>query len=784
MEHKTVPLNQTNIDNYIKNRQKKPYSVVVGMPGVGKTCMIDVSLHTLEWHTETAYNNQAVRKSTSKNELVELTIEGMNDYFLIDTAGENFRSVFIDCQKEPSELDVIFSYKPIDRNLHENHIQKELNQEFKRFIQHAFKVFVCLPLYPHQIDTDSAVKKASAFFYEQLKIQGSLTFIYAFSDLIVYPRYHLPTLNNKLTEFVKNVHELTNLLIEYQNRGLSLTIDYRKFSDDWQEFIKDEENLLRNNQPNNFSEEILKNAKESLQLFFQNNVYGNDIKESFIDELEKYDNFFPKIQTIISEENIINGNDKSKPLQVNTITVNGKKAHYFFALHLPTSLGYYQILELAPLNNPAVLASNISQIDNAYAEHVRYHQDKLKNAFDFKIDVFDRTRQKISKTNDNIKKNVKKQSYHLPNIFMFLLSFLGLWAVTFVALLVTFGQSLQIKNNVRADLGYVVTLDGETPNPFANLSNDKLQKSFIYLVSEFERNDASLYDIKPSSKNAEKTCKSMFTSNPKPENINYQAFLKDFYNNELNLTIHQQNLDKLRHDVKESTKDYLNKKDLLDQIDKIKNSQTFPRQYIEREDCINALADWWQARINLALNQSWQESEVANAITLFEKVKTSPELMLSANIEDNIQRELPLLQAWQAKLQGKTAKIIPVIKEEGNQLNHNLSKSQIPTGVFFLGQDMQSCSEKNAFYEQICRNLATTLSHTGLAMNDIQVTDMNDYLLDNDKFCKANVNKCEKKFERETVFDFAILSLPIAMVITVIIVIYRRKKRNNGETTS
>lgn len=782
MEHKTVPLNQTNVDNYINNSDKKPYSVVVGMSGSGKTCMIDVSLHTLEWHTETDYGNEAVRKPTSKNELLELTIKGMSDHLLIDSAGENFRSVFIDCQKEPSELDVIFSYKPIDRNLHEDNTQKGLNQEFKRFIQNAFKVFVCLPLYPHRIDTDSDIKKATAFFYEKLKIQGSLTFIYAFSDLIVYPKYNLPALNNKLTEFVKNVHELTNLLIEYQNRGSNLTINYCKFSDDWQKFIRDKENLLRNNQLNNFSEEILKNAKKSLQLFFQSNVYGNDIKQSFIDELKKYDNFFTQIESIY-KENIINGNDKAKPLQVNSIIVNGKEAHYFFALHLPTSLGYYQILELAQLNKPATLASNISQIDNAYAEHVRYHQDKLKNAFDFKIDVFDRTRQKIIKTNDKFKKNVKKQSYHLPNIFMFLLSFLGLWVVTCaVLLMILFETSFEIKHNVK-NIAYMVTLDGETPNPYSDLSNDELKKNFRYLVSDFERNDESLYTIKPINKNIPKTCASMFTLRPTAENINYNSFLKDFYNNELNLTIHQQNLDKLRHDINQSTQIYLNKEGLSAQIEKIKNSQ-FPRQHVERQDCINALSEFWTARINLALNQSWQESEVANAITLFEKVKTSPELTLSANIEDNIQRELPLLQAWQAKLQSKSPKIVPISKEEANELNHNLSKYQLPTGVFFIGQDMQGCGEKTAFHEQICRNLGITLSNTTLAMNDIQVTDLNEYLLDNDKFCQENPDKCKKKFDSEIVLDSIILSLPIAVVITVAIVIYRRKKRNNGATTS
>lgn len=89
-------LNSQATKDLIKNAKKQPYAVFVGMSSIGKTCLIDVLLHSLNWRAENKgdyYNNP--RTPTSRNIWKQLTVDGFQDLRLIDTAGENFLSLYM-----------------------------------------------------------------------------------------------------------------------------------------------------------------------------------------------------------------------------------------------------------------------------------------------------------------------------------------------------------------------------------------------------------------------------------------------------------------------------------------------------------------------------------------------------------------------------------------------------------------------------------------------------------------------------------------------------------------
>lgn len=751
----SIDFHSPDFKNIIQNAHKNPYAVFVGMTNAGKSCLIDVVLETLSWQANkfTFYDSNP-RQSTNTNTLNTIPIPGFQDLLLLDTAGENFLSLYIKHASQP-DMDSLFSAKPINRQ--ENPVTQGYNDLFLQLLQNATKVYVCLPLDSQIANPEPLLSKAEHFFDKTLKVKGEVIFLFTFIDLVLYQQKKfndLPKYNKALRKYIKDQ-----------------TID----------------------------NELLELLKSSLDNGEEDN--GEEPTNKFREDLAKYQSFIQKMEDKDMEgkdgyniyaTDIFPNNKKSKPLAVNKIG----KYKYIYMWHLPMFIDYYQTMELAKnlgIKEPSQLASRLLSLDandDKANQNIKNYQDKVKEALAF-ADITSASGYLKSQAT-NITKSVKTSlTNHRKNLLHYLLV-LCLIIIATAPISWFFARPLEINHNVKEELAYFVTFDKQTPNPYAGLSTEGLQKNFAYLVKEYEKGNQSLYETKPidgTGKSTPGECSGLFTNRNLTEDKNYSDFVLGFYGNATNDSIY---LQKMRNEVIITTDEYLNgeifkdktekehkkkltKDDLTNIIKKIKNSEIFPRKEMERQDCLHTLTDWWSARIALANQTTWSESEVDNLIKITEKIQTRPELMESANIVDNINREVLLLQAWQSVFENKKAVVMPIYidKENTSQLPTN---HELPSGILILDQDMKGCVDPpfhKEFHKDVCLGIKSVLTKSTNAMNDIRADDLINI---DDGFCQANPDKCHKQVNWGQFFMmFFILTLVFIMAY-IALLMYRKKQ--------
>lgn len=716
----SIPFHSPELTNIIQNAQKKPYAVFVGMTSVGKSCLIDVILNTLSWQAEGNFYHNNPRKSTDTNTLNTIPIPGFQELLLLDTAGENFLSLYIQYASQP-DMDSLFSKEGINRQ--ENPTTLGYNDLFLKLLQNATKVYVCLPLYSQIANPEHLLNKAKSFFDQKLEVKGEVIFLFTFIDLVLYKQKkfdNLPEYNKTLRKYITS-----------------------QITDD-----------------------------ELLELFESSLDNHETPTENYLKDLEKYQGFIKNIDSDngcnIYETTIFPDNKKSKPLTINKLG----KYKYIYMWYLPMFIDYYQTMELAEkvsFQNASQLASHLLDLgtDDKTNQNIQNYQLKVKEALAFS-DITSASGYLKSQATNTTKSVKTSLTNHKKNILHYLLV-LCLIIIATAPISWFFARPLEINHNVKEELAYFVNFDKQTPNPYAGLSIEGLQKNFAYLVKEHEKGNQSLYEVKPiggTGKAIRGACGGLFTNKNTAEDKNYHNFVHGFYGNATNDSIY---LQKMRNEVVITTDEYLKKK-FADKIQQIKSNDQFPRPEMERQDCLHTLTDWWSARIALANQTTWSESEVDNLIKITEKIQTRPELMESANIADNINREFLLLQAWQATFENKKAVVMPIDKENISQLPTN---HELPSGILILGQDMKGCNINTPLHKDVCLGIKSVLTKSTNAMNDIRADDLINI---DDGFCQANPDKCHKQVNWGQFFMmFFILTLVFIMAY-IALLMYRKKQ--------
>lgn len=784
----SIDFHSPDFKNIIQNAHKNPYAVFVGMTGVGKSCLIDVVLETLSWQAnKVIFYDSNPRQSTETNTLNTIPIPGFQDLLLLDTAGENFLSLYIEHASQ-SDMDSLFSTGSINRR--ENPVTQGYNDLFLQLLQNATKVYVCLPLDSQIANPEHLLNKAKYFFDKTFEVKGEVIFLFTFIDLALYQQKKfedLPNHNKNLREFntecFPKFQEWQSLQEQKKNKEKEALEKSKKLTE----------------QADNELEKKYKKEEdiELSKLRYPFESLLNDIKcnKEKCQDLAKYQSFIQNMEGSngynIYATDIFPNNKKSKPLAVNKLG----KYKYIYMWYLPTFIDYYQTMELAgniKFEEASRLANYLSGLnfDDKANQNIKNYQDKVKEALAF-ADITSASGYLKSQATNTTKSVKTSLTNHRKNLLHYLLV-LCLIIIATAPISWFFARPLEINHNVKEELAYFVTFDKQTPNPYAGLSTEGLQKNFAYLVKEYEKGNQSLYETKPidgTGKSTPGECSGLFTNRNLTEDKNYSDFVLGFYGNATNDSIY---LQKMRNEVIITTDEYLNgeifkdktekehkkkltKDDLTNIIKKIKNSEIFPRKEMERQDCLHTLTDWWSARIALANQTTWSESEVDNLIKITEKIQTRPELMESANIVDNINREVLLLQAWQSVFENKKAVVMPIYidKENTSQLPTN---HELPSGILILDQDMKGCVDPpfhKEFHKDVCLGIKSVLTKSTNAMNDIRADDLINI---DDGFCQANPDKCHKQVNWGQFFMmFFILTLVFIMAY-IALLMYRKKQ--------
>lgn len=707
-------LNSQATKDLIKNAKKQPYAVFVGMSSIGKTCLIDVLLRSLNWQAENKgdyYNNP--RTPTSRNIWKQLTVDGFQDLRLIDTAGENFLSLYIKYRDNP-DLDRLFSHDVI--HTAENPETRDYDKVFLEVLQKATKIYVCLPLHSNAVDIEPILEQAGGFFRNVLRVEGEVRFLFTFTDLKIHPNYELPNYNQALRRYQADP-------VHYD-----------------------------------------------LVAFFRGQIVGNDVTAEFLEDIKKYENFL-KHMDIEQENNIYNSNffennPKTKPLLVYSLNNYGYK--YVYMLYLPMFLDYYQTMELGKtkqVGSPGVLAYPLVSIDKKFTKTIEAYQERVKDVLAFG-DITDISGQ-IKSMGTRVQATATKSIVEHTRFW-----FAGLSLFVMASVMAgIFGMSYQIDSNTKSEMAYMATFDRHTPNPYAGLSKEQLQEKFKYLVMDYERPNKGLYEARPEAKNISNTCASMFT-NTKKEDVNYKNFVDGFYGG----GGYENHLESLRDDVVKSTNSYLSREFSDRKAEEIRRNNSFPRIEMERQDCIHALVDFWKYRIELSNQANWNESEVKNLIDLFEKIQTGRYLVKSANIKDNIHRELPLLQAWQARFEEERPVVVPIEQKQAEtfiqEYQSSINASDIfPIGVLRLNNGMAGCDVSGEFHQEVCSSVKKVFTNSSLAVDSIEVRDLIN--IDSSDFCFANPDKCQK--ERDWTKSIIIFFGVLALSIGAIVVFYKKR---------
>lgn len=698
----------------IDNAREQPYAIFVGMSGVGKSCLIDILFDSLNWTeriTGNIYNNNA-RTSTSTNTWTRLDVRGKiggQDLHLIDTAGENFLSLYIKYRGDRPDLDVLFSRESI--NTTKNPQTEPYDDLFLKILQNATKIYVCLPLHADGFPVRDMLGRAGSFFHNALKVKGEVRFLFTFVDEAIYPNYELPDYHQILRRY---------------REGL-LTYDVAKF--------------------------------------FDAQIKGNGVTLEFQEDIKKYGNLLKYMDTNdggIYETNFFNNQD-TRPLHV--YSLGSYKYKYSYMLYLPMFLDYYQTMEWQQQNpryNP--LPAHLLGICQEYPEVMDNYRKKITDVLAFD-DITEMIKSVTTRVQATATKSIVKHT-------RFWFAGLSLFVMASVMAGI-FGMSYQIDSNTKSEMAYMATFDRHTPNPYAGLSKEQLQEKFKYLVMDYERPNKGLYEARPEAKNISNTCASMFTHKEK-EDVNYKNFVDGFYGGEG----YENHLESLRGDVVESTNSYLSRRFSKQQAKEFRLNNSFPRKEIERQDCIHALVDFWKYRIELSNQANWNESEVKNLIDLFEKIQTFRYLVKSANIKDNIHRELPLLQAWQARFEEKRPVVVPIeqkqaetfIQEYQSSISQEYQSSSkasdtFPIGVLRLNNGMAGCDVSGEFHQEVCSSVKKVFTNSSLAVDSIEARDLIN--IDSSDFCFANPDKCQKErdWTKSIIIFFGILALSIGAIV-------------------
>lgn len=730
----------SDIDEVVKellgtegNHPKTKYSVLIGMPGAGKTCMLDILASMLG-----KIAPKTIRTSTALNQASEFEIPNSNAK-LIDTAGENFKSWYLKASTRNlrDSLDDFLSGSAVAGN-----VSGAKDDAFGRLISHAQSLFICIPAGGGDLTT--SMRDACDFFNKQLK-----------EELKKEIKRSEP--NKQLTK-----QDLDN---QVKRKKIPKLIFLFNHVD---KFIYPQLNKPHTNEAR---------IPRMTQLLSGSNFQDVDSylnsNKNLDSEKEQYINFYTNKFYNLRRENIFQGKE-SEPLRkypssdAGSAVTNSSGIEYcfYYLLYYPHLLDRYRLLEQNPRkpNGNLMKFANILHNLDLDKEPIKEDHKRLiaayRNIFELEK-LRDKLRDKFLSIFWHAKKNSPLIKAVVPAVILAAI-------LTFIFLTVFPDkiENRELKDNAQVVYSLNTKVGNQLQvNPYAGMKPDDLKGLFDKLVKDYEKEKPKSYNPVPHDdaiQGAHRgTCHSLFNSNQDGLDGKYGAFLSSFYgpSSEINQVIHEQNLAALQT--------FANG---LSGSQKTLSSTVRPGS--ERQDCTYKLIEeFWKPRIALAsMNANDLKAVNVNALKeSLSKLKQDAAFTNVANIQDNIDRELPLLEVWSQQL--STGKYQAAHIMVDNKPAKVPPAASFPDGRFIIRSNPHGCpAQQNTVESTLCDHMRNSLLDDKSNINafaSLTIDELNtpENL---EEFCKGSSSQCKPDPLRLWKYFFVFITVFVLAWIAIV----------------